>query len=84
MEKVKRLISWFDKTTEELKGEKDISKIIELNQLKTIFSPMDDDPWMVFPYSITQTEARKLNRLVEIDFDFDRYIYQLDCFKADG
>lgn len=82
MEKIKRLISWFDKTTEELKGERNIDNI-KLDQLKAIFLPLDDDPFMIYPYSINEEEAVRLKELTKIDFDFTKYIYQLDCLRAD-
>lgn len=82
MEKVKRLISWFDRTTEDLKGEKDIDNI-KLDRLREIFSPPPDDPLMIYVYPITEKEAEQLKKLIDLEFIFDKYIYQLDCFKAD-
>jgi len=83
MEKIERVINWFDKTTEKLKGEINIDHI-KLDQLKMIFSPPPDDPLMIKPFVITQAIAEQLKQIVDIEFLFEKYDYYLECFKAEG
>ena len=78
--KIERTISWFDKSTEELLGEKNIDNI-DLEVLKTIFKPNSEDPLMYNPYTIHNEEAEKLKKIIDIQFDLDRFIYQVDCFE---
>jgi hypothetical protein len=83
METIIRIISWFDKTTEELIGEKNVDDIISLEKLRIIFSPQADDPLMIYSYNISEYQAEGLKKFVDIEFMFDKYIYQLDCFKKE-
>jgi len=83
MEKIERVISWFDKTTEKLKGEKNIDPI-SLERLKSIFSPPPNDPFMIYVYTITEKHASQLKEMIDLEFMFDKYDYQLECFKADS
>lgn len=82
MEKVQRLISWYDKITERLKGEKNIDSI-NLEELKSIFNPPANDPFMIYVYTVTKEHAQKLKEIIDLEFIFDKYDYQLECFKAD-
>lgn len=80
--KIERTISWFDKYNELLVSEMKID-FIELEILKTIFSPLADDPLMYYVYDIDEEKALTLKRYTNIEFDFDKYSYQLDCFQAE-
>jgi hypothetical protein len=79
--KIERVISWFDKQTEELKGEYNVDHI-SLDTLKTIFKPDKNDPLMYNPYTIYFQEAKALEALIDFKFDLDNFIYQIDCFQA--
>lgn len=53
-----RLISIFDKKTEKLIDEVNID-YIELNVLKEIFKPKENDPLMYNPYTIRKKHLKK-------------------------
>ncbi len=77
---VERLISWFDKDTEELVSEMNVNQI-GVETLKDIFNPSEEDPLMYNPYDITAIEAVALAKHINIAFDFNCYVYQIDCFQ---
>lgn len=79
---MQRYISAFDKESEKMIQEINID-FIPFQALKEIFNPKDDDPLMYDPYSINRNESILLNQYMNphVGFDFDKYIYQLDCFK---
>lgn len=79
--KIERVISWFDKYTEELKGEFPLDKI-SFETLKSIFKPQASDPLMYNPYTISEKEGRRLVEILDFHFDFENYVYQVDCFKV--
>ncbi|HCN49439.1 MAG TPA: hypothetical protein DIT10_10135 [Chryseobacterium sp.] len=80
--KIERLISWFDKKEENLIGEYNIDTL-SLDVLKEIFTPSpEEDPMMYDPYIIHQQESEALKKYIDLEFDFDRYIYQIDCFQV--
>lgn len=79
--KIERVISWFDKDTEELKGEFLLDSI-SLETLKGIFHPPGDDPLMYNPYTIYEEEGRKLKEVLDFQFDFEQNVYQIDCFQV--
>lgn len=79
--KIERVISWFDKDTEILQGEFNIDKV-PLEALKIVFRPPEDDPLMYNPYTIYSEQAQQLKELLDIRFDFERYVYQVDCFQV--
>lgn len=78
-DKTARVIRSYDKGTETLISEKRID--IEFEVLKKIFTPHPKDPRMFTPYDITEKEANNLSRYVNIKFEFDKYSYQLECFR---
>ena len=78
--KIERLISRFDNSTEELLEEINIDNI-SIEVLKAIFKPSEEDPLMYNPHTITDIEADKLKNIINIQFDFNRFFYQLDCFR---
>jgi len=78
--KIERLISCFDKETDKLIQEYNIDHI-GIDLLKSIFKPSDDDPLMYNPYPIGIREAEELKEHTNIEFDFDKNQYQVDCFQ---
>ncbi len=80
---VVRLISWFSKDDESLKGEFFVD-FIDFEVLISIFKPNNFDPLLYYPYVIDKDVAKVLNQYNNFDFDFDKYIYQLDCFQANS
>jgi hypothetical protein len=79
--KIERIISWYDKDSEFPVSRRNIN-IIDLEILKNIFLPDDKDPSMYLAYLINEKEAIELRKLVDIDFEFDKYYYQLECYQA--
>ena len=79
--KIGRIISWFDRRDERLIGEFNID-FIPLDLLKETFRPPIEDPLMYNPYDINIAESEILKKYVDIEFEFDKYIYQIDCFHA--
>lgn len=78
---VQRLISWYRREDEALVGEINID-FIPLEVLKETFKPSEDDPLMYNYYWIEREEAEKLKNYLKIDFQFDKYVYQVECFQA--
>ena len=74
------MISCFRKEDDKLVKEIKID-FIELETLKKIFSPLKDDPLMYYPYDIDKDIGKMISNYIEIEFDFDTYVYQLDCFQ---
>lgn len=79
--KIERTISWFDKNTELLVSEMNIDSI-DVEILKKIFNPSADDPLMYNPYDISEKKAHELKVYVHLNFEFDKYFYQVDCFQV--
>ncbi|AZI24058.1 hypothetical protein EA772_01380 [Pedobacter sp. G11] len=79
--KIERIISWFNKTNEELLGEYNIDHI-DLDILKQIFPSKEEDPLLYDPYTIHRKEAKKLQPyLKDFTFELEKFIYQIDCFQ---
>lgn len=78
--KTERIISWFSKGEEELIGESNID-FIPLDILKKIFNPPFEDPLMYNPYDVNKNESEILKKYIDIEFKFDKYSYQIDCFQ---
>ncbi len=79
MQKVERLISVFKKDDDVLVDEINVDHL-GFEKLRLVFNPSDDDKEMYDVYPIDLTKASQLEALIDIKFDFDIYIYQLDCF----
>jgi len=77
---IERLISYFDIKTEEFVGEYNIDNL-DFNFLKSIMNPKDDDPLMYGSYILNIDQAKKLAPFVNLGFNFNDYIYQIDCFQ---
>ncbi|MDB5211191.1 MAG: hypothetical protein JWQ30_2018 [Sediminibacterium sp.] len=79
MSDIERLISVFNKNDESLVSEINVDHI-NLEDFRIIFSPPADDRDLCNVYPIGQDEAFKLKPLIDIDFNFSTYVYQLDYF----
>lgn len=77
---MQRVISVFNKKDEVLITEIKVDTI-PFKELQKIFNPSIDDNLMCLVYPITSKEARELSKYIDSPFDFDNYIYQLDCFE---
>jgi hypothetical protein len=78
-DKTVRIIKCYDKKTDSVISEQRID--IKFEILSEIFTPYAKDPRMFTPYIITPKEAKGLIRYIDFVFDFDRYTYQLECFR---
>jgi len=80
--KVERYISVYQKDTEKIVSEIRIDHLISFEKLKQVFRPYKNDPLLYMVYNITQSRAKKLQKIIEMKFDEDNFIYQLDCYQA--
>jgi hypothetical protein len=80
---VNRVISKYDKESEELVGEVNIDDI-DFLLLKKIFNPPAEDHLMYNPYEIGEKERIEIGRLKSIKFEPDKYDYYLECFQAEA
>lgn len=80
MSNIERIISVFSKKDENLVKEINIDHI-NLEVLQDIFKPKADDYELRYVYQIGIAEALHFKKIIEIEFDFDKYVYQLDCFS---
>lgn len=78
---VTRLISTYDKKSHELLNEYNID-FIGVEVLKELFNPPTDDPLMYNFYWIEDAQLERMKQLVDIEFDLEKYIYQVECFQA--
>jgi hypothetical protein len=79
--KIERLISCFDIKTEKLICEYSIDNV-DFDILKKIIKPKKNDPLMYNPYRVKKNQINELEKFVNIKFDLDNYIYQVDCFQV--
>jgi hypothetical protein len=79
---IERLITVFDNKTEGLKEEINID-YVGLDQLKKIFSPIDDDPLMYNVYEIKANQLQSINDLLneKIVFDLKNNSYYVECVQ---
>jgi hypothetical protein len=78
---IKRMLTLFNKEDKSIAKEIDLSlTCLDLDKLKNIFKPNPHDQLMYLVYTIGQAEAKELKKYVNENFDFEKYIYQLDCF----
>lgn len=78
MEEVKRVISVFNRKSEFLISEIDISHL-PIHLLVSIFNPPANDPLMYENYWIDEESVCHFQDL--IDFDLKENIYQVECSK---
>lgn len=80
MQNVERVISVFNIEDENLCKEINVDHV-SINFLQDIFKPQSDDYDMLDVYPISIEHALQLKKIIDIEFDFDNYIYQLDCYS---
>ncbi len=76
---VERYITVFDKKDDFL-YEVNVD-FIDLEALKKIFPPYEDDPDFVMLYQIGENQANELARVVDFEFDFEKYQYELSTYE---
>lgn len=77
---IRRYISVFDRRTERLIREIPLHEMLSLSELKAIVIDNHDDPLLIESYPIDQKVAAKFVEKTGEAFDFDKFIYYLDCF----
>lgn len=77
--KIERVLSCFDKKSEELLWELNIDSV-DLNVLKSSLKPQNDEH-LHLVYNIDKTNYKPFEELLKIEFDFEKYIYEIGCFK---
>ena len=78
--KTVRLISWFDRKTDELIGEYNIDDV-DFETLKSIMKPRKKDPLMYYIYTVKKRHKKKLKQFINIEFDLENYVYEVGCFQ---
>jgi hypothetical protein len=76
---IERLLSCFDKKSERLQWEENIDEI-DLDTLKTILKP-DKDEYLELIYKIDESNCSIFEKSLKVEFDFEKYIYEIGCFK---
>jgi hypothetical protein len=79
--KIERIISSFDKETEKLIGEYNVDHI-SFEVLKSIIKSRKNDPLMYEAYGINRKQSEELSQYIDLKFDFNHYIYELNCFQV--
>lgn len=74
-----RFVCIFD-LRENFVSEIDITSV-DIQKLKDIFHPKDDDSNMIYVYNISEKEAVAFTRLTSIKFDFSTFLYEMTCYK---
>lgn len=74
-----KIISEFDKHTEELHREWEV--MMDVAVLKQIFKPYPDDPDLIMVYSIDKAQADNLLKYQNFEFDFDSYTYEIGTYQ---
>ena len=75
------MVSWYDKDTNRLVGEMDATHI-DIAVLRQIFQPSLQDPCLYWSYEIDEAKSPLIAEWMAVPFDFEAYIYQLDCFNG--
>ena len=57
-------------------------KEVDLSLLQSIFNPPADDPYMYLPYQISEIHAEALEKIFDIKFDFNKYLYDLHTYSS--
>ena len=74
-----KIISEFDKATEELTRKWEV--LIDVLILKKIFKHYPDDPDLIMVYPIDKTQSKKLLKYQNFDFDFASYDYIIGTYQ---
>lgn len=77
MHKIIRLITWFDKQSEDFKGQLELGEI-PVEELQTLFGESSEN-LMYDCYPITPKNASFFQELAQQDLRFDVYNYFLEC-----
>ncbi len=82
---VERVLEWYEKDPgEALVGEEVLSGI-DLYELKTLFSPdEDDDPDMYLVYEVEPPEVPRLQQAVAHPIDLDAYDYFVAAYRKES
>ncbi|SQD76784.1 DUF7683 domain-containing protein [Moritella yayanosii] len=82
MIKVTRVVEYFNKENDEY-VDKVILADVPLNALQDMFGGRDaDDPLMYYVYAIDKTHEVFFSKYVDINFEFDKFDYFLDCYRS--
>jgi hypothetical protein len=79
MVNIERYITVFDDKGDFL-YEKSIDSV-DLEILKEIFPPYEDDPNFIMLYQIGEREASELKNYIDLDFDFTKFQYELSTYQ---
>lgn len=76
-----RVLEWYEKDPgEALVGEETL-RDLSLDDLRALFSPGDDDPYMVDVYEVEAAEVDRLQRAVSHRIDLDRFDYFVAAYQ---
>lgn len=79
--KIERVISWYNRESEELIAELNIDHV-PFKFLKALFLPREHDPLMYECYEVDRAKEAQINALIEFEFDFNRFVYFVECYQA--
>lgn len=82
MHQITRLIRWYDKQGEDLKGELELGEV-PVEELQTLFGESSENP-MYDCYPITPNNVSFFQELAKQDLRFDLYDYFLECEEDKG
>lgn len=77
--KIERILSCFDKKSEQLLWEENIDNV-DLNVLKSLLKPQNDE-YLHLVYKVDKSNYKSFEELLKIEFDLKKYIYEIGCFK---
>lgn len=80
---MQRRVSWYDKDTNTLVGEMNATHI-DITVLRQIFHPSPQDPFLYLSYEIDEATSTLIAEWMAVPFNFEAYIYQLDCLNGWG
>ncbi|SFE31715.1 DUF7683 domain-containing protein [Spirosoma endophyticum] len=73
------VISWYDKHTNVLVGEAGVD-CVPFADLQVLFALPVNEVMLYESQLISPQQAQTLLSWIPLGYDFDQYIYQLDCF----
>lgn len=76
---VERWLRWFEKDGEKFIGELEL-KNLDFSELKRVFNPSLDDPFMYYCYAINTLEKIQfIQGLINVKLDLLKYEYFVEC-----
>ena len=78
---VLRYITWYDELSNKRLGEFRIDQIVALEQLLKIFEKYQNDSFLYMVYDISNDQAEQIQKYVDFNFNFEKFIYNLDCYQ---